>query len=1113
MPNSNPDLAYVTARQKLWAALGFTPNKDNSGNLNEGDLYRVPKVIFEDDTPPKALLKRMLGKTPTSTAKQNVLNAILGNEGVIASLAKSRVDSKFSKIKQALVRLEAWPNASNFTTNLVNDQNGQNKKQNREEFKLLLKEYLKKATTRTFKANGRDTYRGDRILCCLLLLHYMAGNDATQDNEIVYYANYLSKNKDFFVGKTKLLKQACSDNKLAGAENYFTTVSRKKLAYYDVVLPDEWFKDPPTNTSDFHSIKKIKSTFDELSTGYTDIAWNDNTVSTSEDRLKITKLFVAAHYPESTQTYIVFADNRDSEILSEISKALFTGTYAQNPVKSTPDPTFIHLSTVKALSSSFEQLAKFSVFNDKINLIRSKIENLNGKSLHYVHENGKTSLRLLKDYETILEQMKMLISLNPTKSVTFLNQNEKSVANMLDGNPLPKNVMDALKECCREANTEQIYYSTHECKARLGGKIYAENQKADNANTKAQILNIKATWYSYLYPNGHIDISTGRNIPINQRLFNILCGAKIMPQDGDIPQRLIESMKMMGFQCQNNNNAHEFLRQLREYQNVRGANGIPQFVNKDKQNELTAALKQRKQSEELSAKLNNNYLQNLEELNAFLKTQATPKEKLEKFHKCIESYYKFDWINSTEADFQKEILNHLLYDQKTGELTQMVKDLVKDVPKVKTVTGADLKREAEKSTPQPINDACANYITMLTTNQNLTLNNNQRFIPGQELFTRINEALPSAGLTKDDILEIGGTASQTNGCESVNLNHAKISEQTKDRTQGPAFNATSIKGTIKREEMYETGELKDCDTAAPLIEKLASMGVIERVDNPPSIKDIGTWIPTDQYYNTRAIVSHQDPVWNGKHAFYCNGYIQPAILNAQGEIQLMEAMAYAPCSYMSQENTTNSGDQNFIQNFAAAFSYQNVYNDSDSFTLPQIMMNLMWVYPQYDNVLKDALRQSAKHPTKKLVIVHMPDIGQGAFGNPPGLTGLSLVLATIVNIDKLTNSNIILQRNSIEGLDSEPATTLYNALKQDANSVANYAKKLDKKLVNALNQFNRFSHLITQRAIAFGYLDQNGNYNIPAPAAPQGQQPPQYQQYQQYQQPNPQMPNNMQYRP
>lgn len=1110
MPNSNPDPAYVTAREKLWVALGFEPNKNTNGNLEEGNLYKVPKVIFEDDTPPKALLKRMLGKTPTSTAKQNVLNAILGTDGVIAHLAESRADSKFSKIKQELKKLEALNNANGFTNNLVNDQN---KKQDREKFKLLLKEYLKKATTRTFNAQGRDLYRGDRILCCLLLLHYMARQDATPTNEIVYYHDYLSNNQNLFINRAEQLKNRCLNNKLAGAKSYFKTVSRKKLAYYDVVLPDDWFNDPPTHTSDFHSIKKIKSTFDELSTRYTDIAWNVNTVSTSEERLQITKLFVAAHFPGYLPTYIVFADNRDSEILSVISKALFTGTYATTSVVSEPDPTFIHQSTVEGLKSSFEQLATYLQFDTQLQTIKRNLETLIGKSLNYVLENGKTSLRLLKDYETILEQMKMLKSLNPTTRVTFLHENNKSVADMFDGKPLPKDVMETLKERCREANTEQIYYSTQDCTASLVGKIYAENQKAADANTKAQILNVKASWYSYLYPYGHINISNGMPKTIDQNLFNKLAGEPLSPQDGYIPQRLIGTMKMMGFKDLNNNTANEFLRQLREYQNVRDANGIPQFVNKDKQNELTAALKKRKQSEELSNKLNNNYLKNLEELSVFLKTQAKPKEKLEKFHKCIESYYKFDWINRTEADFQTEILNHLLYDNNTGELTQMVKDLVKDVPKVKTVTGADLKREAEKSTPGPINDACANYITMLNT-QNLQLDeDNQRFIPGQELFTRINEALESAGLTKEDILEIGGTASQTNGCESVNLNHAKISGQITDRTQGPTFNATSIKGTLKREVMYETGELKDCDTAKPLIEKLASMGVIQRVDNPPSRTDIGTWIPTDQYYNTNAIVSHQPPVWNGKHAFYCNGYIQPAILNAQGEIALMEAMAYAPCSYMSQENTTNSGDQNFIQNFAAAFSYQNVKNASNSFTLPQIMMNLMWVYPQYDNVLKDAIRQSATHPKKKLVIVHMPDIGQGAFGNPPGLTGLSLVLATIVNIDKLSNSNIILQRNSIDGLNSAPATKLFNELTKDVNSVANYANKLDKQLVNALNQFNSFSHLIEQRAIAFGYLNKNGNYNIPAQTEPQGQQTPQYQQYQQYQQPNPQMPNNMQNRP
>lgn len=1107
MPNSNPDPAYVTAREKLWVALGFEPNKNTNGNLEEGNLYKVPKVIFEDDTPPKALLKRMLGKTPTSTAKQNVLNAILGNEGVIASLAKSRVDSKFSKIKQELKKLEALNNANGFTNNLVNDQN---KKQDREEFKLLLKEYLKKATTRTFNAPGRDPYRGDRILCCLLLLHYMARKEATPDNEIVYYRDYLSNNQVLFINRTEQLKNRCSNNKLAGAESYFKTLSRKKLAYYDVVLPDDWFTKLPEQTSDFHSIKKIKSTFDELSTRYTDIAWNVNTVSTSEERLQITKLFVAAHYPGNLPTYMVFADNKreDKDILLAISDALFTGTYASTSVVSEPNQKIIDPNTVTGLQASFGNLYRDLQFSIYLPAITEKLENLKGKSLHYVLENGKTSLRLLKDYEKILEQMKMLRSLPPETRKTFLEKRGTEINDMLAGNPLKKDHLEALKTQCREANKEQINNFTQRFGSELSSKQNAAAQEEAKTALTVDIINGAASWYSHLYPYGHINISNKMPMPIDQKLFEQLAGRPISPQDGNNPRLLIDLMQHMGFPYPNHN-PNLFLQKLWDYRKVKDANGVAQFVNKDHQTTLDKANKQIQQSKALSEKLQNpNYLEQLKYLRAFLKTNATNEEKLKEFHKCIESYYKFDWINKTDAGYQKEILNHLLYDQTTGELTQMVKDLVKDVPKVKTVTGADLKRESEKSTPGPINDACANYIHMLTNTQNLKLDGtNQRFIPGQELFARINGALSSAGLKQTDILEIGGTASQTNGCESVNLNHAKISEQTTDRTQGPTFNATSLKGTLKREVMYETGELKDCDTAKPLIDKLASMGVIQRVDNPPSRTDIGTWIPTDQYYNTNAIVSHQPPVWNGKHAFYCNGYIQPAILNAQGEIALMEAMAYAPCSYMSQENTTNSGDQNFIQNFAAAFSYQNVRNASNSFTLPQIMMNLMWVYPQYDNVLKDAIRQSAKHPKKKLVIVHMPDIGQGAFGNPPGLTGLSLVLATIVNIDKLSNSNIILQRNSIDGLNSAPATKLFNELTKDVNSVANYANKLDKQLVNALSQFNPFSHLIGQRAIAFGYLDKNGNYNIPTPAATQGQQTPQYQQ------PNPQMPNNMQYRP
>lgn len=1105
---------YDAARQTLWTALGFEPNKHGDGTLKEGDLYKVPRVTFKDGTPPKALLRRMLGKQLPSGNRRTVLNAILGHDKVLGLSSISKPGSKFNKIWQALGEAGARNTAADFIDKMVQEPTDPNTpaakktKETRNNFKLLLKEYLKKATTRTFNAPGRDRYRGDRILCCLLLLHYMTKDDTNLDVEIKYYPTILTDNKSSLLKNADLLKQICSTKRLDGVTHYFKNLPRKKLTYYDVVLPHLW---DGKATSDFDSINKRKNNFEQLSTQYYDIAWGVNNVSTSEERLQITKFFVAAHLDNNE--YVVFAD-QDKTTLEAIKDALFTQTNAATPVISEPDNEYITQTTIDGLLTSIDNLKDILVFDtpgaDPTSTLKKNVQTLANKYMHWTTGQGTTYLRLLQDYEKIIEQMVMLKSLSDEQRQTFIQKNHNRIYLMLYGNPLPRGLVNELKYLNRKANVEQINTFAETFTSTLGAKLYAEVKKEYNATATANKLNACALWYNHLYPQGHIDPQTRSTKPIDNYIYSVMNGTQTPDVNDKTSTNLINFMKQMGVPYPTTN-PDSFLQKLQYYAITGYVDGIPQFVNAKTQQLLNDALKNRKQSQNLQIKLNNpNYLKDLNELTALLNTQASTEEKLKQFQGCIESFYRFDWINRTDAQFQTQILEKLLYDDNTGQLTQMVKDLVKDVEKVKTVTSADLKREADKSKPTTTTAECTHYISMLTTDPQLMLNTNtQRFIPGQELFARINEALPKAGLKPNDILVIGGTASQTNGCESVNLHHAKISQQITDRTQGPTFNATSIKGTLKREEMYETGELKDCDTAKPLIEKLASMNVIQRVDKPKSRTDIGKWVPQDRYYNNHITHSYQEPIHNGKYAFYCNGYIQPATLNEAGEIALMDAMAYAPCSYMSQQNTTNNDDQNFIQNFAAAFSYQNVQNNSDSFTLPQIMMNLMWIYPQYDNVLKDAIRQSDKHPEKKLVIVHMPDIGQGAFGNPQGLTGLSLVLATIVNINKLTNSNIILQRNSIDGLDPAPANTLLTALNENVRFVSHYAYKLDKTLLYALYKFNRFSHLIKQRAIAFGYLDTNGNYNVPK--APKGQQTPQYQQYQQYQKPNPQMPNNMQY--
>ncbi len=1074
---SNP--AYEAARQKLWNALEFEPNK-RDGQLTEGDLYRVKKVVFEDDTEPSALLKRMLGKKLTflPSQRRDVLNAILGADGVIIGLVASKPDSKFCKIKMALTNFGAWNNATCFINAMVKNQNG-----NREDFKLLLKEYLKKATTRTFDANGRDPYRGDRILCCLLLLHCMTKDDRKLNVEVVYYPSYLPSNKNYFIYQAQELKQICGGQRLDGVKAYFNKFSGKKLAYYDVVLPKEWNN---TITSDFDRIKKVKNTFDELSNQYYDIAWGVNKVSTPEDRLKITKFFVAAII--KSDQYMVFA-KQDDAILAEITDALFSKTWAAAPIRYATDKDKIQPETTQGLANSIAKLVGALFFplvdgqksGDHTEILQHRVRDLVGKSIHDVRGDGRTNLRLLQDYEKIIEQMKLLKSLSYQERTTFLNDHVQEARGMLDGRPLNSTLVSDLQDRNRKVNAAQITSLRQNCEATLRDKQLAARTAENQAYKTATDLKTKAEWYSYLYPRGHWDHSNNRPLPIADWIFNILCGRTRIQNHFENPtaSNLINFVtNIMKFPCPTNN-PNQVLQELWKYQAVRGKNRALKFTNSDINDTFNDAIKKEKKSQLLHEKLTNpNYLKPLQDLQATLANERVPYElKLKQFQNCIESYYKFDWINTTDLKYQEEILGELMYDHETGELTQMMKDLVKNAKKVKTITASELRRQTATTKPQKCDPRyCSHYVNTVLNDPLLYLHDGQRFIPGQELMERLTEVLERNGISKNDVLHVQGAASQGNLQESKTLNYTPLNKQTSDRTQGPTMNATSLIGLIKRDDMYHTGELKDCDMVKPLIEKMYTMQTLDRVDYFPSGKDIGIWVPKDEYYNHAAkIYDKTQETYNGKYAFYRNGYIQPATLNQPGEEALMDAMAAAPCSYASQENTTNDGKQEFIQNFAAAFSYQDICNnDQGTFTPIQIMMNLMWVYPQYDNVLKDAIRQSANHPKKKLVIAHMPDIGQGAFGNPPGLTGLALVLATIVNFQKLAGSNIILQRNGIDGLNPRPANDLYRILNTNYNVVSPYANKLGKNFVDALGIFNDFSHLVSERAIVFGYFQEDG---------------------------------------
>ena len=440
---------YKEARERLWEALGnFAPNEDGNGNLKEGDLYKVNRVSFEDETEPKVLLKKMLGKQPTSAQRNAVLNAILGKGNVLHRSTISKEDSKFNKIWNDLVDKGAAQGAQQFIQIMVKEP----KKETRDHFKSLLKEYLKKATKRTFDADGRNLYRGDRILCCLLLLHYMTKDESKLNVEITYNPDILSKNRKYFINQAAiLLKNMCAEQHLNGVKAYFKqTFMKEKLEYYYVVLPSGWNGEV---TSDFNRINKKKNSYEQLSTQYYNIARGINTASTLEDRLQITKFFVAAHFRTKD---IVFAE-RDNKILKEIEKALFTGIHAVDPIKSGPDKEYITRETTNKLLKSIDELK--GIFDEsQMGMLRENVGKLNGQYIHAISYQGdKTYLTLLHDYERILEQMTMLKSLSPEKRNAFLSEHREKAGGMLIGTPLSRELVYELKKLNPQEVSEVLF--------------------------------------------------------------------------------------------------------------------------------------------------------------------------------------------------------------------------------------------------------------------------------------------------------------------------------------------------------------------------------------------------------------------------------------------------------------------------------------------------------------------------------------------------------------------------------------------------------------------------------------------------------------------------------
>ncbi|MDO4200166.1 MAG: hypothetical protein Q4D57_05395, partial [Clostridia bacterium] len=268
------------------------------------------------------------------------------------------------------------------------------------------------------------------------------------------------------------------------------------------------------------------------------------------------------------------------------------------------------------------------------------------------------------------------------------------------------------------------------------------------------------------------------------------------------------------------------------------------------------------------------------------------------------------------------------------------------------------------------------------------------FVPGQVLLRKTEEALNPDGDIK--LYQIIQAASQTNGLESINESHSPLNIQKVDHSQGPTVCSQSLTSWIKREAMYEDGNLPD--SAADLLEYLVKEGVIEESS------DYG-----EPYYKvTDSYTIDSDDL------FYMNGYLRPSVLNDTGKAILAMAISKNLAGYMSQRSLSdedvgnNHGNKQktaFTMSFSAAMSYQGQTRPQDNVSYA---MNYMWVYPQFENVVKDGIRASANLSDDHLVVVHLTGLGQFNFRNPPGIHQVALNNIVKKYESKLKQKNILI---------------------------------------------------------------------------------------------------------
>ena len=420
-------------------------------------------------------------------------------------------------------------------------------------------------------------------------------------------------------------------------------------------------------------------------------------------------------------------------------------------------------------------------------------------------------------------------------------------------------------------------------------------------------------------------------------------------------------------------------------------------------------------------------------------------------------------------------VGQLLYNNDGTLKEDLVNKLLKGVKPPQTISSKDINEDIKYGATKNMPDGSNAYKAAKAIYDNNDIGIvDDRYVPSDKTIETYDPILKKNGA---EALHIIMVASQTNGLESVNTGHSLVSQYPLDQTQGPCAALIDSTATIKREHEYQNGELKKKDTVKPIIDVFSggTDPVIERVGDEPK-EDIGTYIPTKKYRNDNILVksgydtgtvTSKKFICIGKedikkkdnwvYPFYRNGYKQPYSLKKAGREKLFDAMASLKSLYMSQEcKEQGVSEKPHIQNFASAISYQdfrddggcliddevNCYtdNDKENMTLQNNLINFRWIYPQYDNIIKDAIRQSIKMASdgnnNKLIMVHLTRIGQGVFDNPVGVQELAIAMAIYENMEKLNDSNIIIQKewppktdfkNAVEFISSIVGMNMCNA--------------------------------------------------------------------------------------